>query len=178
MEEVRQIEAVAVALCSISLLALFPPTFLTHLVFTTAGWFSVSLALVVFSSLTAVSATMMVEAMQRIPGNKFFNKRYEFANVMKHYWGKKGFIIGQLLVNLCLQSSNIASIIVSAQVLDDLLIFAFGHTYGLHFAPPNAGFIASSGSADSDHPFGKMNWIVSLGYVIAAAICIPFGVRI
>jgi len=133
---------------------------------------------VMLSCLTAFSATMMTEAMQRIPGNHLFRRRFEFATVMKHYWGKKGFVVGQILVILCLQASNIASIIVAAQVMDDLLIFAFGHTYGLHFAPPGAGFIASEGSDDSDHPFGKLNWIISLGYVISAAICIPFGVRI
>lgn len=79
---------------------------------------------------------MLCDAMQRIPGNRAFTSRYEvcislclcnelfqspltnlkFASTMGHFWGRKGEIVGQILVVLSLQASNIATIIVSAQV--------------------------------------------------------------
>lgn len=60
----------------------------------------------------------------------------QFATTMGHYYGRKGEVLGQILVNICLQAANVASIIIAAQVMDDFMIFLFGHTYGVHFIPP------------------------------------------
>jgi hypothetical protein len=40
----------------------------------------------------------------------------QFASTMGHYYGRKGEIAGQILVNICLQAANVASIIIAAQV--------------------------------------------------------------
>jgi hypothetical protein len=140
----------------------------------TAGWFTPSLLLLLLMVFTAFNASMLTEAMQRIPGNGNFQRRFEFATTMKHYWGRSGFVAGQILVNVCLQAGNIASIIVAAQVMDGLLIFITGHSWALRFVPPFA-FITSSGDASSAHPFGHEEWILSLGYIVAMVICLPFG---
>lgn len=71
----------------------------------------------------------MIEAMQRIPGNQHFLRRFEYTTTMRHYFGQKGFVVGQVVLIICLQSLAIASIVVSSQVVDDFLIFAFGHRY-------------------------------------------------
>jgi hypothetical protein len=121
---------------------------------------------------TAFNGSMLCEAMQRIPGNYNFLRRKEFATTIRHYWGRKGYIAGQILVNLCLQAGNIASIIVAAQVMDDFIVYAFKHSYALRFVPP-IGFITSS--TDTEHPFGDAEWIITLGYMVSMVICIPFG---
>ena len=42
--------------------------------------------------------------------------RYEFATVVRHYWGARAYWVFQILYNLSMQASNIASMIISAQV--------------------------------------------------------------
>lgn len=54
---------------------------------------------------------------------------------MGHYFGRKGEIIGQILVNICLQANNMASIIIAAQVAYAvrILIPGNGRLYDLPF---------------------------------------------
>lgn len=60
----------------------------------------------------------------------------QFATTIGHYYGPKGELLGQIFVNICLQASNIASIIVAAQVMDGFLVYLFGKTFAVHFVPP------------------------------------------
>ena len=138
-----------------------------------AGWLTPLVILIVMQILSALSATMISEAMQRIPGNQHFLRRFEFGTVMRHYFGRVGFIIGQILLNICLQASNIASIVVAAQVLDDFLVYTFKASYAFDFA--HFEFLKSSGDFSDENPFAGHIWTISLGYVIAMVICIPFG---
>ncbi len=43
-------------------------------------------------------------------------RSYEFATVVRHYWGGRAYWVFQILYNLSMQASNIASMIISAQV--------------------------------------------------------------
>eukprot|EP01121_Diplochlamys_sp_Union-15-3_P021941 TRINITY_DN916_c0_g1_i2.p1 TRINITY_DN916_c0_g1~~TRINITY_DN916_c0_g1_i2.p1 ORF type:complete len:401 (+),score=32.44 TRINITY_DN916_c0_g1_i2:45-1247(+) len=138
-----------------------------------AGWFSSTALLILIYLFSSFSATMLCEAMQRIPNNENFSKRWEFANVIKHYYGKKAYVIGQLLLNICLVANCIASIIVSAQVMDDFLIFAFSRSFAFEF--DKGRFIRSTGDYRSATPFDNSQYVVSLGYIICMTICIPFG---
>ena len=47
-----------------------------------------TLALFVAYMLSSLAATMLCEAMQRIPGNQNFEHRYEFATTVQHYYGR------------------------------------------------------------------------------------------
>lgn len=111
--------------------------------------------------------------MQRVPGNQHFLRRVEFGTVMQHYFGRVGFVIGEIVLNICLQANNVASIVVAAQVLDDFLIYAFDASFAFDFA--HGEFLRSSGSYTDDNPFHPHTWIISLGYIVAMVICIPFG---
>lgn len=129
--------------------------------------------LILMQIFSALSSTMITEAMQRIPGNQNFLRRFEFGTTMKHYFGKWPYIIGQIVLNICLQASNIASIVVAAQVMDDFIVYAFKSSYAFDFA--HFEFLKSTGLATDDNPFGQHIWIISLGYIVAMAVCIPFG---
>eukprot|EP01127_Copromyxa_protea_P014462 TRINITY_DN4031_c0_g1_i1.p1 TRINITY_DN4031_c0_g1~~TRINITY_DN4031_c0_g1_i1.p1 ORF type:complete len:537 (+),score=66.73 TRINITY_DN4031_c0_g1_i1:170-1612(+) len=142
------------------------------LVFQLAGLIPTTFFLLLTYVFCTFASTMLCEAMQRIPGNHDFSKRYEFASTMGHYFGRPGEIAGQILVNICLQANNIASIIVAAQVMDDFLIFLFGHTYGVHFVPTYAWLDVT---AVNDKIFDGETYVLSLGYVLCCMICIPFG---
>jgi len=114
----------------------------------------------------------LCEAMQRIPGNHNFSKRYEFATTIGHYYGPKGELLGQIFVNICLQASNIASIIVAAQVMDGFLVYLFGKTFAVHFVPPYKWLTVTT---LTERPFEAETYVLSLGYLLCMVVCIPFG---
>ncbi len=108
------------------------------LCFQQAGWFTPTLAIMITFVLSSFAATMLCEAMQMIPGNKNFEKRYglchgcwvlplelmcrlavfsyEFATTVQYYWGYKWYYVFQILYTVSMQFLNIAAMIISAQV--------------------------------------------------------------
>eukprot|EP00045_Choanoeca_perplexa_P012175 m.131850 g.131850 ORF g.131850 m.131850 type:complete len:607 (+) comp15915_c0_seq3:277-2097(+) len=148
-----------------------------------AGWLTPTVAMVVVYALSSFAATMLCEAMQRIPGNFTFEHRYEFATTVRHYYGRTPYIIFQVFYNLSMQASNIAAMIISSKVLDKFIAKVGRHSYALDYI--HWEFIKTSGS--SSHPWchgdvvdgecqgGELTWILSIGFLVCMAICIPFG---
>eukprot|EP00048_Salpingoeca_helianthica_P017002 m.235246 g.235246 ORF g.235246 m.235246 type:complete len:551 (+) comp19959_c0_seq1:41-1693(+) len=155
------------------------------LLFQQAGWFTNVLMMTLIYVLSTLAGTMLCEAMQRIPGNFEFKQRYEFATTVRHYWGGRAYWLFQILYNLSMQASNIASMIISAQVLDEFVRMIFGRNYALQYQqwPPSIIHASSdpdvpwcSGSVAHGQCSGEtLTFVISLGYVICMAICIPFG---
>jgi len=52
---------------------------------------------------------------------------------VRHYYGRKPYIAFQLLYNLSLQASNIAAMIISAQVVDQFCRDIIGGSYALDY---------------------------------------------
>ena len=71
-----------------------------------------------FFVVSSFASTMLVEAMQRIPGNAHLTQRWEFCAVVGHYHGPRAQRMCRWLYNISLQSTNVAAMIVSAQLLD------------------------------------------------------------
>lgn len=65
---------------------------------------------------------MLCEAIQRIPGNKGFSRRWEYCNVVNHYFGSAAYMAAQVGFNLTLQAANISAMIVTAQVGCQLMV--------------------------------------------------------
>jgi amino acid permease len=150
-----------------------------------SGWFTCTLMLIICTTLSAFASTMICDAMQRIPGNHNFTgrdaitgKRYEFCDVIKHYYGNTAAMVGQGFFNVSLQASNIAAMVICAQILDDFFVFVCKWSIAFQYAGHGAGTFhtVSAGLADqsADYLFGSP-YVVSLGFVIAMVICIPFG---
>jgi len=75
---------------------------------------------------------------------------------------------------LSIQTQAIASIILSAQVTDNLLVLIFGQTSAFVFTPyPHV--MRSIPGASTDDMFGHRFGIVSIGFVIQAILCLPLG---
>eukprot|EP00039_Didymoeca_costata_P020335 m.340903 g.340903 ORF g.340903 m.340903 type:complete len:559 (+) comp19629_c0_seq1:222-1898(+) len=162
-----------------------PAMVLLPLTMQQAGWVTPCIALVVVYVLSSFAATMLCEAMQRIPGNHDFRHRYEFATTVQHYWGRRSYILFQIFYNLSMQASNVAAMIISADVVDKFFAKLGGRSYALDFE--HWKFVRSTGVADyqwCEHgymvdgvcePEGQLKWVLSVGYLICMAICIPFG---
>jgi len=129
------------------------------------------------------SLPQLCEAAQRIPGNHNFEKRIEFCDLVRYYYGQRAYVASQLAYNLSLQASNIAAMIVSAQVLDDFIIHVFGTSYAFDYARfQGIRAVVPHGNSptgnvwfdpSSHEPTAS---VISLGYGLSMALCIPFGV--
>lgn len=124
------------------------------------------------SSSRVPSPPQLCDAMQRVPGNRNFNKRVEFCTVVRHYWGDSWYYASQVAFNLSLQASNIAAMIVSAQVIDNFFVFLFNHSWALDYA---AGEFITSAEGNYTDPWGGTLTVISVGFCVSMAICIPFG---
>ena len=109
-----------------------------------------------------------LRAMQRIREITILWKRYEFATTVKHYWGDKWYVASQLLMNICLQCLNIASIIVAAQVMDELFAYCYGETIGFQYTTMEIRTTQYSDLRDMPNA-------ISAGFIFCMIICLPFG---
>lgn len=158
-----------------------PGMVILPLVYQQAGWFTPTFALVLICILSSFAATMMCEAMQMIPGNSNFEKRFEFATTVRYYWGEKYYKLVQILYTISMQATNIAAMIISAQVVDQLLQNAFGNMYAIDYEvwPPSP--VSSSNCTSNSHPWhvdgscSDPTFVITIGYVAVMAVCIPLG---
>lgn len=137
-----------------------------------AGWITPTFCILFVFVVSSFAATMLVEAMQRIPGNSTFGQRWEFCSVVGHYHGTRCEFVVSILYNISLQSTNVASMIVSAQILDVFIVYTCGRSVALdyHTWPPR---IIESEPSLSD-PW-LTQWVISAGFVVSMFISIPLG---
>ncbi|EGC28531.1 hypothetical protein DICPUDRAFT_51794 [Dictyostelium purpureum] len=145
----------------------------TSLVFQQGGWILSLLGFLVILFTSTLSGLFMVESMASIPGNPRFQLRVEFTMLCRFYFGKWGYIIAQIFINVALQATNVASIIICAQVMDSTLIAIFKKTCGLQMAPHVEWICETSVSADSSPFSGYM--FFTIGYLVVLVIIIPLG---
>ncbi|KAA0168848.1 hypothetical protein FNF27_02010 [Cafeteria roenbergensis] len=160
-----------------------PACVLLPLVNHQAGWLTPMLGLFIIFVQSSFACTMLCEAAQRIPGNHNFAKRVEFCDLVRYYYGQRAYVASQIAYNVSLQASNIAAMIVSAQVLDDFIIHIFGTSYAFDYADFRGIRATVPHGAD---PNGQV-WfdpvthdpvatVISLGYLLSMLLCIPFGI--
>ena len=137
-----------------------------------AGWLTPTLAILFVFVVSSFAATMLVEAMQRVPGNHDLKARWEFCALAGHFFGPRAQTAVSWLYNISLQSTNVAAMIVSAQILDVFIVYTVGHSVALdyHEWPPR--FIRSESSISD--PW-LTQWVISAGFLLSAVIAIPLG---
>lgn len=143
------------------------------LVFQQAGWLVPILILCTIYIVSSFASTMICETMNLVPGNSHYQERLEFSTVIKHYFGVKAYYVCQLFYNLSLTTMNIASILVSAQVMDEFIVFCFGQSYAIQFFPRFDIVVADASQAIPFEYAGSV--ILSLGYVTTLTMCMPMG---
>jgi amino acid permease len=137
-----------------------------------AGWLTPTLCILFVFVISSFASTMLVEAMQRVPGNHALTERWEFCALVGHYCGARAQTVTSVLYNISLQSTNVAAMIVSAQILDVFIIYVAGHSVALdyHEWPPH--FIRSQPSLTD--PW-LTQWVISAGFIVSAIIAVPLG---
>jgi hypothetical protein len=78
----------------------------------------------------------------------------------------------QIFFNLTLSTHNIAAIIVTAQVLDEVWVFLVGKSWALQIFP-SLDFVDDTEGEVGEHLFGEYGVVLTLGYLSAFVICMP-----
>ncbi|RKP12372.1 hypothetical protein BJ684DRAFT_1466, partial [Piptocephalis cylindrospora] len=149
-----------------------PGLVMIPLLFQQAGWLTPTLCFLVASILSSIASSFVCEAMNAIPGNAKFEKQVEFATLMEMYFGRRWRAVAHLWLYASLQSTNIASIIISAQAMDNLVIAVFGKSCALQLAP-TVEWTCVSSSALTNSPFETTRILFSIGYFVAMSITVP-----
>eukprot|EP00899_Mesostigma_viride_P024530 jgi/Mesvir1/5261/Mv15376-RA.4 len=138
-------------------------------VFQAAGWVPSITVMLFMTVLSYLSSLFLCETMLRIPGNKNYRKELEFLAIAKHYLSHAQYKITMLLFVISLECLNMAAIVQSIQVTDDLLEKLFGASCGLQLWPQWDALCSRDLDALDDAI------ILSAGLVIFALITVPIG---
>ena len=152
-------------------------------VFQSAGYVPCIFCLALVCVISSVCATLLCDAMARMPSNDSFEKRIEFSDLFLHFLGPKWFVVTQVAFYLCLLSQNVAAIVSTAQVLDSLMAsFIIGRTYALQLSPEVTIIRWSDSDCAADNigacvPFSSYSdsLIVSEGYILCSILFMHFG---
>ena len=161
--------------------AMGPGLVVLPLVVAESGWFVPTVLFVIINIMTAFSCTMLCDAIQRIPGNRNFNRRVEYTDAARHYFSRRWYLVTKALFHLSIQCSNITAMIVGSQVVDTFIIKIFGISDALNYSGQNgehSGGMHSRKQAElkpGEDPWHGQTNIISLGFLATAAICIPFS---
>eukprot|EP01064_Diplonema_japonicum_P025496 TRINITY_DN3691_c0_g2_i1.p1 TRINITY_DN3691_c0_g2~~TRINITY_DN3691_c0_g2_i1.p1 ORF type:complete len:599 (+),score=109.43 TRINITY_DN3691_c0_g2_i1:76-1797(+) len=153
---------------------------------TKGGWLLTMLLLFVCWILSALSCTMLLESIKKMPGNSKFEQRIEFTTVAKHHFtgSRRWMYLTTLIVFLlAFMVSLITSVIESAQTMDKMFIEFFGQSCALQLYNNESASVGgtfgfdcvSDGSSSSDSPFGDKAYVISLGYVAILVVAVPLG---
>eukprot|EP00929_Paragymnodinium_shiwhaense_P009433 TRINITY_DN113605_c0_g1_i1.p1 TRINITY_DN113605_c0_g1~~TRINITY_DN113605_c0_g1_i1.p1 ORF type:complete len:475 (+),score=63.00 TRINITY_DN113605_c0_g1_i1:100-1524(+) len=139
------------------------------------GWFSM---IFVMSALAAVSVGcgfLLLSAMRAMPGNRNFEKRVEFTDIVRYYLPKPWSTLFMVTYHAYLVMTLMSYIISSAQVMDFASLDAAGGAYGLSLWP-QVGWVVGT-QEDSSTPFGSGLTVVPLSFIIVGVVCAPCAVK-
>ncbi|ORY51847.1 hypothetical protein BCR33DRAFT_397719 [Rhizoclosmatium globosum] len=150
----------------------------TSLIFQQSGWLPVTLFFLLFFVISSLCGLFIVEAMQAIPGNRYFQGTVEFGTLINFYFGPVAHIIGQMGLYGALQLLAVASVIQSSQTMDNLFIDLFGRTCGVSLGISNVTQSAVEWYCVTDHgdsisPFGNVYMLFTGGYLTVALFVVP-----
>ncbi|KAG0087777.1 hypothetical protein BGZ93_010748 [Podila epicladia] len=111
--------------------------------------------------------------MTNVPGNDQFQSNIEFSNLVLCFFGKRYQVLVQVICFLAVQTNNIASIAVCAQLFDNLLIRLFHRTCGIEIYP-SPSFICVAEQLPTASPFSGV-MIISAGVIVALILIVPLG---
>ncbi|KAG0058649.1 hypothetical protein BGZ90_004850 [Linnemannia elongata] len=138
-----------------------------------AGWLPTLVAFGVVSLLSSLSSLFICEAMTQVPGNEHFQSNVEFNNLVECFFGRRYHLLVQIICFLAMQTTNIASIAVSAQLFDNLLIQIFHRTCGIQIIP-HAAFVCVTEQLTSASPFSGV-MIMTTGVLLALSMILPLA---
>mmetsp|Transcript_48450 Transcript_48450/g.149689 ORF Transcript_48450/g.149689 Transcript_48450/m.149689 type:complete len:420 (-) Transcript_48450:61-1320(-) len=137
-----------------------------------AGWLAMLLVMGLLAAISAACGLLLLGAMQRMPGNEHFQRRVEFADVLKFYMHPVCYGVAMICYFAYLILTLMSYIIQTAQVLDYAALDLLGCAYGLELWPHFGGVCGTQLHATS--PFGGAT-VFSVSFVLLAIVCVPLA---
>nr|KAJ3423299.1 hypothetical protein HK105_006100 [Polyrhizophydium stewartii] len=131
--------------------------------------------------LTAIASLLLLEASTKFPGNEGFQRNIELT-VLVHqrdkFYGRSWYYVMIFILYGSLASTNIASIVSSAQVFDNMLITIFGGTCGIGITPIGGLYCVTAAGAgnspfDGNIMFGTLGLLLHIIVQINLLVIIP-----
>jgi hypothetical protein len=147
-----------------------------------AGIIPTTAALIFVAVLSSFCCLHTADVVSKVPGNKHFDKAIEFSDPYRIFWGRKAYLVTQILFYCCTICVNIAATVDTAQIVDSVL----GHWRGTWgFAVDDWEFqqwthdhacTRDQVKLEKCLPFASANYgqiLLPLGYIITAAVFMP-----
>jgi len=92
--------------------------------FQRSGIIPTTLTIILLCILSSLCSLHMADVISKVPGNKKFQKEIEYSEVFRRFWSHRAYIFTQVAFFCCILCLNVASIMDTAQVVDQI----FAHT--------------------------------------------------
>jgi hypothetical protein len=140
-----------------------------------SGWVTPTILTIIMWFISIFASLILCECISLIPGNNNFQGRIELTGLVKFHFGKIFYFIILSILNICLLSLNIASIIATSQSLDFAILKLIGHSCGLEFYPSVKFLCINTPVHNHVTPFGDEIRIISIGIIIVLLLIVPLG---
>lgn len=167
-KNVGMIGSVSLLICSIT----GPGIVILPLLFQESGWVMPLFIFILIGFLACLASLLIIEAITLFPNNYNLETNVEFTVLVHQFYGRKWYYVFLFILYGSLQSTNIASIVGSAQIFDSVFVGLFGATCGYGLYPIN-GLYCVYQVSNSNSPFGDNYMFTTLGYLIVIAAVIP-----
>ena len=137
-----------------------------------SGWLPVVAATVVFGALAFASSWMLLYAQSHVRSSL---SRVEFTGICEYFFPRKLFLFSILFYILTMIVQCISGIQQTTQLMDLLIVRLFGKTCALEVYPSFMGVPCGSDDNGGFSVFTPGSGVLSLGYIAAGVIAIPFG---
>ncbi|CAG8603472.1 15276_t:CDS:2, partial [Dentiscutata heterogama] len=118
-------------------------------------------------------ALLLCEAIGSLPGNERFTKRIEYSKLCSILiTNRLGRVLAQIIIYAAIETFIITSIILSAQLLDNLLIDFLKISCGIGIYP-EFGWICIRNLGNENGPFESRLMLFTIGFVITIFIAAP-----
>lgn len=120
---------------------------------------------------TLFTCLALLHAIRCVPGNANYERRMEFSRLLKHYFPRHAFSL-EIFVVLSFMVQTLATIVQTAQCMDQLLVSTFGQSCGLELLP-SMGWVYGADWTDIS-VFGDRT-VISAGLVLLLLISWPLA---
>lgn len=139
-----------------------------------AGWLAMVLVMALIASLSAACGFLLTAAVRSMPGNQDFDERVEYCDLIRHYFRPPVDSCIMLTYHVYLILTLMTYIIQSAQVIDYVILDAFGCAPGLVIS--NAQVLVCGTLKNSVTPFGDVT-VLSSSMLLIVVVCIPLAMQ-
>ncbi|RKP27710.1 hypothetical protein SYNPS1DRAFT_12273 [Syncephalis pseudoplumigaleata] len=144
-----------------------------------AGWLLPTVAFIVVGIVSGCSASFVCEVLSDQSRRRPSHEKIEFGSLAESFFSRRWRIPLHVWLYLSLQTVNIASIILSIQSMDRMLVSLAGRTCGVEFYPKFQWTCVIAADMQETSmgasPFGSVYMLFTLGFLVTIGIVGPLG---